>query len=559
MKFWALIFSIFVFVACGFAKVSKEKIFVVVNANSADSKAIANYYCEVRSIPKENIITLNIPDKDVLSRAEYQKKLANPLVAELAKRKVVSADVITTDSNTHRPNYLFISHDIDFVVLCKLPFKVAPFSKSRGFATDASSVDSELSATFLQMKKMNGPLRNPLYKNYSPESIHKTYGVLRVARLDGKNFDEAKSIIDSALTAEKNGIRGRAYIDKNTSKGGYKIGNDWLSSAEETLKKMNFDISVDSVPALMGYEKRFDFPAFFFGWYNGTPQSYFIEKGFKSAEGGVGLHLYSFSASYLRRSGWTSVMMNNAFAQTYGNVYEPYLTGTQDISAIMKAYENGLTAGEVAYASIAILSWQTLVVGDPLYNPFAVSLDEQMKRIDNGEVDKLSQYVVLRQSNKMKADGISQNACDDFVKKYIGKMPDVALVWRMIESAITNKNNEVAEKYVLELHAKKIWSDIQYVGLSMELASVCEKIAMAELGMDIYNKLGELNLSKKFMKTLVREASKLSKKSGVKLSEKFAEMKKLFDAEDAEAKRIAEEKKKQAEATKQRRTKSKKN
>ena len=128
-------------------------------------------------------------------------------------------------------------------------------------------------------------------------------------------------------------------------------------------------------------------------------------------------------------------------------------------------------------------------------------------------------------------------------------MPDVALVWRMIESAITNKNNEVAQKYVLELHAKKVWSDIQYVGLSMELASVCEKIAMAELGMDIYNKLGELNLSKKFMKTLVREASKLSKKSGVKLSEKFAEMKKLFDAEDAEAKRIAEEKKKQAKAT----------
>ena len=550
MRFLSLIFLIFVFVSSCFAKVSKEKIFVVASANSDDSKAIASYYCEVRGIPKENIITLDIPDKDVLTRVEYQKKLANPLVAELIKRKVVYADVIATDTNTHRPNYLLISHDVDFIVLCKLPFKVAPFSKSRGFATDATSVDSELSATFLQMKKMNGPIRNPLYKNYSPESIHKTYGVLRVARLDGKNFDEAKSIINSALLAEKNGIRGRAYIDKNTSKGGYKIGNDWLSSAEETLKKMNFDISVDSVSALMGYEKRFDYPAFFFGWYNGTPQSYFIEKGFKSADGGVGLHLYSFSASYLRRSGWTTVMINNAFAQTYGNVYEPYLTGTQDISAIMKAYENGLTAGEVAYASIAILSWQTLVVGDPLYNPFAVSLGEQMKRIDNGEIDKLSQYVVLRQSNKMKSDGVSQIACDEFVKKYIGKMPDIALVWRMIESAISNKNNEVAQKYALELHSKKIWSDIQYVGLSMELASVCEKIAMSELGMDIYNKLGELDLSKKFMKTLVREASKLSKKSGIKLSDKFVEMKKLFDAEDAEAKRIAEEKKKQAEAKK---------
>lgn len=544
MRFLVLVVSFFAFVSCAFAKGSKEKIFVVASERSADSKAIADYYCEVRGIPKQNIITLDIPDKDVLSRVDYQKKLANPLIAELAKRKLVSADIIATDSDTNRPTYLFISHEIDYIVLCKLPFKIAPFSKSRGFSTDCASVDSELSATFLHTKKINGVVRNPLYKNFSPESIHKTYGVLRVARLDGKDFNEAKAIIDSALIAEKNGIRGRAYIDKNTSKGAYKIGNDWLSSAEETLKKMNFDISVDSAYALMGYDKRFDYPAFFFGWYNGTPQSYFIEKGFKSAMGGVGLHLYSFSASYLRRSGWTSVMMNNNFAQTFGNVYEPYLTGTQDIGAIMKAYENGLTAGEVAYASIAILSWQTLVVGDPLYNPFAVSLDEQMKQIEQGNVDNLSQYVVLRQSNKMKADGISQKECDEFVKKYIGKIPDVALVWRLIESAVESKNNEIVQKYLLELHARKIWTDLQYVGLSMQMASLCEKIKMYELGMDIYNKLGELGLSKNFMKTLVRDALKLSKKSGIVMSDKFIELKKVFDAEDAEAKRIAEEKKK---------------
>ena len=548
MRFLLLLFTLFT--CSAFATVSKDKIYVIANSHSADSKSIAEYYCQARGIPKKNIIMLDMPDTDALKRVDYQTKLANPLIDELIKRKAISAETMLVDSETKRPNYLFISHDIDYIVLCKLPFKILPFSKSRGFTTDASSVDSELSATFLQMKKLNGLVRNPLYKNYNPETMHKTYGVLRVARLDGKNFDEAKTIIDSAISAEKNGVRGRAYIDKNKSGGGYKIGNDWLTVAEEVLKKMDFDITIDSASALMGYEQRFDAPAFFFGWYNGTPQSYFVEKDFKAPVGAVGLHLYSFSASYLRRMGWTTVMISNGFSQTFGNVYEPYLTGTQDIGAIMKAYENGLSAGEVAYASIAILSWQSLVIGDPLYRPFAVSLEEQMRRIEKGEIDSLSQYVILRQVNKFKREGKSEAECIEFVKKYVGKMPDTALIWRIIESSVVDKNNAEVSKYALILHSRKIWRDVQFMGLSMEFADVCGKIGMPELAMDIYNKLGEMKISKNFLRSIVICAEGLSRKSGISLSDKFVELKKTYDIEDAKKKAEAEKKKAEQEKKK---------
>ncbi len=549
MKFLFLVFAMF-FALTSLAKIDSANVYVVANKKSKDSKAIAEYYCKVRNIPKSNIIELSVPDKDTLSRVEYQNNLANPLVAELSKRSAIEASEIFKDAQTSRPTYLFISQKVDFLVLCKMPFRIASSSSGKGPSTSAASVDSELAATFLQMKSLQGMVRNPLYEKYDSPDLYKTLGVLRVARLDGKNFDEAKSIIDSAIFAERNGARGRAYIDKNKRSGGYKLGNIWLAKAEDVLKKMHFDMSVDSASALFGYDVRMDAPLFYFGWYSGSPYGYLAEKKFKAPSGAVGLHLYSFSASYLRKSGWTTVLMNDSFAQSYGNVYEPYLTGTQNIGAIMSAYEKGLSAGEVAYASIAILSWQSLVVGDPLYQPFKVSLEEQMNRIDNGKVDALSQYSVIRQMNKMKSEGSSNAQLIDFSKKYIGKMPDIALRWKLSKIFKDENNSECEKQILLDLYNEKIWQDTSFVGLSMELADrlkLCKKYSEA---MDIYNKFGELKYSKNFFKTLVKRAYGLSKSSGMELSDKFAKLKKIYDAEEAEAKRKAAERKAKQEASK---------
>ena len=43
----------------------------------------------------------------------------------------------------------------------------------------------------------------------------------------------------------------------------------------------------------------------------------------------------------------------------------------------MRALSRGQTLGEAAYYALPALSWQAVVIGDPLYRPFLVSLEDQ--------------------------------------------------------------------------------------------------------------------------------------------------------------------------------------
>jgi len=60
-----------------------------------------------------------------------------------------------------------------------------------------------------------------------------------------------------------------------------------------------------------------------------------------------------------------------------GCVNEPYLSGTPNVAAFLaRLTVGGFTFGEAAWAAQPVLSWQTTVVGDPLYRPFAKELAE---------------------------------------------------------------------------------------------------------------------------------------------------------------------------------------
>ena len=54
-----------------------------------------------------------------------------------------------------------------------------------------------------------------------------------------------------------------------------------------------------------------------------------------------------------------------------GCVNEPYLSVTPNVAAFLaRLIAGGFTFGEAAWAAQPALSWQTTVVGDPLYRPF---------------------------------------------------------------------------------------------------------------------------------------------------------------------------------------------
>jgi tetratricopeptide (TPR) repeat protein len=70
-------------------------------------------------------------------------------------------------------------------------------------------------------------------------------------------------------------------------------------------------------------------------------------------------------------TGWAGPFVAKGAAATMGNVYEPYLQLTAHLDLFNDRLLHGLTLAESAYASLPALSWMSVVVGDPLYRPFA--------------------------------------------------------------------------------------------------------------------------------------------------------------------------------------------
>jgi tetratricopeptide (TPR) repeat protein len=68
---------------------------------------------------------------------------------------------------------------------------------------------------------------------------------------------------------------------------------------------------------------------------------------------------------------WVGPLLADGATATIGYVQEPYLAGTINVATLFGDFTVfGFSFGEAAYAAQPVLSWQTTVVGDPLYRPF---------------------------------------------------------------------------------------------------------------------------------------------------------------------------------------------
>ena len=462
------------FALCARAEVLPSKVYVVANSDDPDSLAIADFYASARGIPKGNIVGLPMPKAGKISKAEYFEKIENPLVAELAKRGALKAVKLGGREPSGREIYSYVSHDIGFLVLCRgVPWGVNPSPNSpapnppKSFS-DAASVDSEISGRFVSSKSFAGFVKNPLFNNYSWAMTPSITGTIPVARLDGVSRADVEASVRNALEAEKKGVRGRVYIDESKRE---KTGDKWLSAAGKILSAAGFDVSENTEPRLFGFADRMDAPAFYFGWYAFNPAGYFADKNFKFPAGASALHIFSFSAANMRdRNSWTPAFTAEGASATFGNVYEPYLGGTHYPHVYVLALARGMNAGEAATAAMPFLSWQGVFVGDPMFKPFKTDLKKQMENIDAGEIDELSQYSVIRMVNSISKKG-GARAAFDYASKYVGKMPDAALLWKLAQLAAADKNTSASEQLARDALSRDIYSKVSDRGLAFEICA----------------------------------------------------------------------------------------
>jgi len=354
-----------------------SSVVVVYNTAVKESEGVARHYAARRIVPRANVIGLEMPVTEEISRADFTTKLQQPLLAELEKRKLMSF----VDGRV-------VGSKLRYVTLCYgVPLKIRRDANLKEEAAaklpeqlrpkNEAAVDSELA--WLPRAKgkavLSGALGNVFHGTTNLFNFSANNGILMVGRLDGPTPDIAKRLVDAAINCETNGFWGRAYFDLRGIKSGeYAEGDKMLRSAVDHVKKWGIDVVVDENESLFDGGFPMSHAGIYAGWYSENIGGVFTNSRVEFMPGAFAYHLHSLSASTVRSDtkNWVGPLITKGASASMGTVYEPFLTGTPDIGLFLERFTKyGFSLGEAAYASQQSISWMTTVVGDPLYRPNA--------------------------------------------------------------------------------------------------------------------------------------------------------------------------------------------
>jgi len=431
---------------------------VIFNTRDPESRGLAEYYAERRGIPSDNIIGLDCPLAEEISRKDYIATIEKPLRAAFEEKawwgvRTGSGDKQEIDGS--RIRFMAVIRGIPLKIKTTIqppaPDQPAPPRPNGGDPIrghDEAAVDSELSVLGAFGQDTFGIVNNPYYRRFSPildSSV--TAGLILVSRLDAPTADTVRRMIDDSLLAERVGLFGWAYIDRrSTPESGYREGDDWLHNAAGECWNQGIPVILDNVPATFPAGFAITDAALYYGWYDWGAGGAMAAPQF--VPGAVAIHIHSFSAGSLRdpNAHWVAPLVTRGVAATAGNVYEPYLDLTPHLDVFNERLLQGFTFAESVYMSLKVLSWMTTVVGDPLYRPFAalqggawrlepdaaaepwIALHDELRK---GSRAGLTQTLYLARLAREKPTGLNYEALG-MLQSYLGNPRDAL---KSLESA----------------------------------------------------------------------------------------------------------------------------
>jgi uncharacterized protein (TIGR03790 family) len=349
-----------VFAGIGLAQTGAN-VMLVVNKRSADSKAIADYYARRRAVPPINVCQIDTPDVETIGRYAFNNEIAAPVRQCLESRKL-------TDK------ILYI------VTTLGVPLRVDGIGGRNG---EFAAVDSELTLLYTQIQMGSAiPLMagysNPYFMKEGIPFEHPRFPIYLVTRLAAYDRAGVFRLIDSALQAVN---RGKFVIDlldhDNTN------GNSLLDAAVKLLPADR--VVVDRTEKVL--KDRTEVIGYA-SWGSNDPARRDRFLGFKWLPGAIMTEYVSTNARTFKRPPDTWKIGNNwrdkslmwadspqsliadylleGVTGAAGHTYEPYLHATPRPDLLLPSYFKGRNLAESYYVSIPFLSWQNVVVGDPL-------------------------------------------------------------------------------------------------------------------------------------------------------------------------------------------------
>jgi uncharacterized protein (TIGR03790 family) len=404
------------------------EVFVVVNRNVPASQEVADHYCLRRGVPRENVIVLDLPADEDISRQDYNHRMVMPLRAALADRRDRVKVLLTVygvplrvgphePDSPERAQLVRVLADIDELQVRsrKLDDLIAslerrarddaqdmfartnqklraernevaadlkPLERRRrqlSYAESEASVDSELMLLWWGHYDLRRWQMNPLYFQV-PDAVRRGKPpVLMVSRLDGPSPALVKRLVDQSLAVERRGLAGKVYVDArgivfNPSEDtghGYGGYDESLREMARLLgREAGLPVTLDDNPELFAPGSCPEC-ALYCGWYS---LAHYVPCC-KFVPGAVGYHIASAEAVSLRNPRakyWCKNLLEDGVVATLGPVAEPYTLGFPKPAEFFGFLVTGDYPLVECYSRTMLLtSWMTVLVGDPLYNPFA--------------------------------------------------------------------------------------------------------------------------------------------------------------------------------------------
>jgi len=338
-----------------------ENVLVVINEASPLSREIGEYYARRRAIPMRNLCRIRTMTSENIPRDRYNAEIADAIARVLTERRLTETIlyIVTTGG---------------------VPLRIP--GKGSGMATENSSVDSELTLLYSDMHGaarsiMAGPVPNPFFGKKDARFAHPQFPIYLVTRLAAYDFDGVRDMIDRSLQATD---RGKFVIDLRNS--GETAGDEWLRDAaillpkervvlEETTKVLYHQSDVIGYAGWGSNDPNRHERFLRFQWLPGAIATEFVSTNARTfARPPENWNLSDWNSSKLWFAGSPQTMTADYILEgatgASGHTDEPYLVMCPRPDLVLPAYYHGRNLAESYYLGIRGLSWQNVVIGDPL-------------------------------------------------------------------------------------------------------------------------------------------------------------------------------------------------
>jgi uncharacterized protein (TIGR03790 family) len=242
-------------------------------------------------------------------------------------------------------------------------------------------VDSELALLYGKMTGAKFPraggVANPFFMQRDAPFQHPRFPIYLVTRLAAWDLADVKAMIDRSLAARN---RGKFVIDAGLGKGD---GDNWLRAAAALLPAAR--VTLDETGSVL-YDCRDVIGYASWGANDSARKRRWL--GFQWLPGAIATEFVSTDARTLKRppetwtfgeswddpahmfgtsaQGLSADYIHEGATGVSGNAYEPLLRGCARPDYLLPAYYKGRTLAESYYLALPFLSWQGVVLGDPL-------------------------------------------------------------------------------------------------------------------------------------------------------------------------------------------------